>query len=101
MLKSIDRINRLIDEGVIERIYIYDGWNGTFTRKIYDLFEDRVDVIIIKRSEKAINDIEFSNSDCILFYENIINDLEFATILMKKTFQNDVFVKILTEDIFC
>lgn len=97
-LKTLNRINRMIDEGHIKKIYV-DGWNRIFVNKITELFGQRVDIIEIKYNSRVIDKIEFEKTDCLLL-DDVINRYRKADNLIRKAFTNGVFIKILTEDIY-
>lgn len=100
MLKSIDRINRMINDGRIKRIYIFDIWQTAFIRKIEQLFKNKVEVCIIRNNQRSIDRIRFNEHDCILFYETIINDKGKAKeIVLQQAGISNAYVKVLTEDI--
>lgn len=97
-LKSLNRIDGMIDKGYIKRIYV-DGWSKNFIKKIDELFGYKVNVIEIKYNSRIIDKIEFTKNDCLLLDDDI-NLYKKYDYLIKKAKHNEVFIKILTEDIY-
>ncbi|MTI65154.1 MAG: hypothetical protein FH753_00940 [Firmicutes bacterium] len=103
MIKSVERIDKMIEEGRIDRIYIVDSWDIIFYKKIVELFGNKVDVYRIKKGD--IDGISLTEKDCVLLYETIYksfysNDSNDIGRLLFEAEKRGTFVKILTEDIF-
>lgn len=102
-LKSINRINNLIDQGYIKRIYIADAWGmgRAFMRRISELFGDKVDVYEIKHCMSGVRGIDFTKSDAVLFFEDVIRTYsEVDSYIVRKAKEGKAFIKVLSEDIF-
>jgi len=94
VLKSLNRINKMIDEGRIRRIFC-DGYNRHFIIKIFELFGHKVDVI----ETYYMDTIKFESNDCLLL-DDYINNYKKYDDLIKRAFISGSVIKILTEDIF-
>lgn len=100
-LKSLDRINRNIDSGMIKKIYIYDKWlNSEYIKKIFKLVGEKVDLCII--NPHNYNTILFKETDCLLITElNIMYGDNRLNYLLQLARDCGAFRKVITEDIFC
>lgn len=100
MLKTVDRINKMIVHGDIEQIYIGmykdDDFTDCFEDKIKELFGSKVNIMEVDYNEEQ----QFQRGDCLLLYETVIRNSQYNK-LIENAINGNAFIKVLTEDIFC
>ncbi len=97
-LKSLARIDNMIENGRIKKIYV-SNWHNLLLHKIKELFGDKVEVCNLPNLKSFIDAIEFKQTDCLLLDETIWSHYGLLANTIEKARESGIFIKILTEDI--
>ncbi len=98
-LKSLARIDNMIKNGRIKKIYV-SNWHNLLLHKIKELFGDKVEVCNLPNLKSFIDAIEFKQSDCLLLDEMIWSHYGLLANTIEKARESGAFIKLLSEDVF-